>query len=120
MSDKNDVVIIKLDKERELRFGHRALKKLGALTGKNIDNLDDGDFDLEELEKMYYCGLFSDANKNGEKLELSDMEDLLDHAPMHVLMSKMQEALSNAMGGSLEIDPNLQRIAQKKKPTKKK
>ena len=32
-NDKNDVVILQLDRPRELRLGHKALKRFSALTG---------------------------------------------------------------------------------------
>lgn len=96
---RNDVVLIELDRPRELRYGHKALKNLVALTGKDIDSIDMDNFDLGELEKYIYCGLLSDARNNNETLRLEDMEDLLDRAPSitHV-MEKMQEALSIAFG----------------------
>jgi predicted solute-binding protein len=97
--DKNDVVVINLDRPRILRFGHKALKKLGALTGKGLADLGENDFDLEELEKILYCGLLSDAKENGETLKLEDMEDLLDQAESYnELLEAMNLALTNAFG----------------------
>jgi hypothetical protein len=99
MRQKNDVVLIELDRVRELRFGHKALKKLMALTGKSLDTFDTDSFDIEELEKVLYCGLLSDAKEHGEVLKLEDMEDLLDQAPSYgELMDKMQEAFQVAFG----------------------
>lgn len=103
--DKNDVIIIDLDRPRELRFGHKALKTMLKLTGKKLEEMDMDNFDLEELEKIMYCGLVSDAKTNGEDLKLADMEDLLDHAPFNVIMEKMQEAFAVAFG-SFDEDPN--------------
>lgn len=104
--DKNDVVIIELDRPRELRFGHKALKKLSALTGKSMDEMEsDEELDFEELEQIFLYGLERDARENGETLTLDMMEDILDYAPnIAYLMEKMQEAMSNAMGG---IEGNL-------------
>jgi hypothetical protein len=105
MKDKNDIVIIHLDRPRELRFGHKALKTLGALTGKDIDALTAGnDLDLEDLEKFMYCGLLSDAKANNETLNLEDMEDLLDTISFGELVQKMQEAMQKSFGGI--SDPN--------------
>lgn len=102
-NDKNDVVYINLDRPRYLRFGHKALKKLGALTGKGLESLGDGNFDLEELEKILYCGLLSDAKENGEALKLEDMEDLLDEADSYEdLLEKMNLALEKAFGSGDE------------------
>lgn len=111
--DKNDVVIINLDRPRELRYGHKALKTLLAMTGKDIESIDLENLDLEELEKYLYCGLLSDAKANGQTLALTDMEDLLDEAPSFgELINKMTEAIQKAMG-SLE-SPNEPTLPTKK------
>jgi hypothetical protein len=120
MPDKNDVVIINLDRPRELRFGHKALKTLTALTGKSIDNFEMDGNDLEEIEKIMYCGLLSDARENKETLKLEDMEDLLDHAPSYgELFEKMKIAFEAAFGQAEEDSKNLQRVAEMSKKTKK-
>lgn len=100
---KNDVVIIDLDRPRELRYGHKALKTMLAMTGKDFDSIDMDNIDLGEVEKYIYCGLLSDAKTNSETLKLEDMEDLLDQAPSfgHVI-EKMNEAFTIAFGG---LDP---------------
>jgi len=103
-ADNNDVIIINLDRPRVLRYGHKALKTLTEMTGKSIADLegDDG-FDLENIEKVIYCGLLSDAKENGETLKLDQMEDLLDCAPryQHVI-DKMQAAFAAAFGPAPE------------------
>lgn len=99
MGKNNDVVIIELDRPRELRFGHKAIKTMEAL-GVNITGQQEGEFAIEEIEKIIYCGLLSDARKNGETLRLEDMEDLLDQASNYQhIIDKMQEAFSAAFGG---------------------
>ena len=98
---KNNVVTIKLDRVRELRYGHKALKTLMNLTGKSLDNFDLEGFDLNELEKMLYCGLLSDARANNESLKLEDMEDILDEAEsFQYVIEKMSEAFEKAFGGN--------------------
>ena len=83
MADKNDIVIIELDRPRMLWFGHKALKTLTALTGKKLEDFETAfqDMDFELLEKVLYCGLLTDAKANNEVLKLEEMEDLLDKAP---------------------------------------
>jgi hypothetical protein len=104
MADKNDIVIIELDRPRVLRFGHKALKKLSALTGKSLEEFEMDGNNLEELEKVMYCGLLSDAKENNETLKLEDMEDILDHSKsFQYTMEKLQEALENAFG-SIPVD----------------
>lgn len=95
--EKNMTVLIELDRPREVRFGHKALKKLMALTGKSLNNITEEEFSMEELERVMYCGLLSDAKEHGETLELEQMEDLLDHAKsFNEVMEAMEKALENA------------------------
>ena len=79
-TDKNNLIVINLDRPRFVKFGHKALKQLGTLTGKKLEEMDENDFDLADLEKIMWCGLQADARENGEQLKLEDMEDLLDSA----------------------------------------
>lgn len=97
--DKNDVVIVHLDRPRELRFGHKALKRLSASSGKSMDDMGNDDLDFGQIEEIYYYGLQRDAQENGETLRLEDMEDLLDYAESYeYLIGKMTEAMDKAMG----------------------
>jgi hypothetical protein len=121
MSDKNDVVIINLDRPRELRFGHKALKKLTALTGKSMDNFEIDGNNFEEIEKIMYYGLLYDAKENNETLKLEDMEDLLDLAQSYgEIFNKMQLAFDASFREIEEQEKNSQRVAEKSKKTKKK
>ena len=104
MSDNNDLIILNLDRPRVLRFGHKALKTLVAMTGTKLEELEIDDFDLDEIEKVFYCGLLSDAREHGETLKLEDMEDLLDMVPSYAeLLEKMQLAF-NAAFGPTQVD----------------
>lgn len=95
--EKNTLVFINLDRPRFLRFGHKALKKLGALTGKAMTNLEDDDFDLADIEKVMWCGLMADAKEHNEDLKLEDMEELLDLAETYNdIMEAMNKALEQA------------------------
>jgi hypothetical protein len=95
--EKNNMVLLTLDRIREVRFGHKALKMLMTLTGKSLTNISEEEFSLDELEKVMFCGLYSDAKEHGEDLKLEDMEDLLDHAKsFNSIMDAMEQALNNA------------------------
>jgi hypothetical protein len=97
--DNNNVVAVELDRTRFLRYGHKALKTMLALTGKAMSEFNLNNFDLNELEKILYCGLLSDAKANGETLKLEDMEDILDEAEsFDYLVKKMEEAFSKSFG----------------------
>lgn len=93
-ADKNNTVIINLDRPRFIKFGHKALKQLGTLTGKKLEEMDENDFDLADLEKIMWCGLQADARENGEQLKLEDMEDLLDLADS---FGEIMEAMNKAL-----------------------
>lgn len=102
-ANNNDVVILHLDRPRELRYGHKALKQLGAITGKGLEDLEAGGVNFDDIEKYLYCGLLSDARKNGETLLLEQMEDLLDMAPRYGdIIEGMQMAFESAFGSSVE------------------
>jgi hypothetical protein len=94
--DKNDIVIINLDRPRVLRFGHRALKMMANMTNMNIDTIDNADLDLSEIEKIIFCGILQDSIDHGENLKLEDMEDLLDSVEFHVIIDAMNDALGKS------------------------
>jgi hypothetical protein len=103
MAKDTGLTLIKLDRTRELRYGHKALKMMQTLTGKSLSDFSMADFDLNELEKVLYCGLLSDARRNNEELKLEQMEDLLDEAEsFQYIVEKMEEAFSNAFGSGEE------------------
>jgi hypothetical protein len=96
-NDNNDLVVVHLDRPRFVRFGHKALKQLTKITGKQLEKLDEKDFDLGDLEAIMWCGLQSDAKENGEELKMEDMEDLLDKASSFAdIMEVMHKGLEQA------------------------
>lgn len=108
MADKNDIVILQLDRPRVLWYGHKALKTLTRMTGKDIDAaLNMNEVDLDQIEVILYCGLLTDAKRNNETLKLEDMEDLLDQAPKFMdIVNKMQEAFDAAFGNMGQQEKN--------------
>jgi hypothetical protein len=112
--NKSDLVVINLDRPRFLRFGHKALKTLTSMSDIDISNMDMSKFNMEDLEKIFYCGLLSDSKENGEVLKLDEMEDLLDLVPFKELVEKMQEAFTKSFGEVPEVDEkNDKRVAKK-------
>jgi hypothetical protein len=110
-----DLVVINLDRPRFLRFGHKALKMLMSMTDIDITKFDMSNFKFEDIEKVYYVGLLSDAKENGETLKLEDMEDLLDLAEFKDVVLKMQEAFEKSFGEvPAEVnEKNEKRVAKK-------
>ena len=110
---KNDVVMINLDRPRQLFCGHKAMKMMTKLMGTDIDVMDMNNIDLENIEIVMYCLLLKDARENNETLKLEDMEDLLDYVPFGEVVAKMQEAFDAGMGifEAEEQSKNLKRVA---------
>jgi hypothetical protein len=96
-TEDNPIVYINLDRPRELRFGHSALKRMTSLTGKTMFDVTSDEFSLEELEVVLMCGLLKDAREHGETLELKDMENLLDYASSYMdIIDAMNQAMEQA------------------------
>jgi hypothetical protein len=119
MANNNDVIIVELDRKRELRFGHKAMKKLLAANGKSVEEMEEGQSEnLEELETIFFYGLEKDARENGETLTMDMMEDILDCAPSYdYLMDKIKEAFAKAMGqfgGNVEAVTPAARASRRK------
>lgn len=111
----NDVVIIKLDRPREIRFGHKAIKTLCSMLGTSFEEISTvmNNPGPEIIEQVMYCGLLSDARKNGETLTLEQMEDLLDYADPYIeVVEKMNQAIVMAFGYADE-EKNTQGTATK-------
>lgn len=94
--DKNPVVMIELDRPRLLWFGHKAMKRWTAHTGRPITELNTSDMRPEDVEVLLFFMLQKDAQMHGEDLKLADMEDLLDEVPLGILYQKLGEAVAAA------------------------
>lgn len=97
----NDVVIIDLDRQRQLKFTHSALKQLVAITGDSVEDIgrkfDPANFEL--IETLAYYGLQKDAKDNGESMSLEKAVELLDEAPSYAhVIEKLTDAWFVAMG----------------------
>lgn len=88
----NNVVMIKLDKDRELRFGHKAMKKIESILGKPLMKLDMNELTSEQLETLYVCGL------NDDSVSSENITDIMDVVPYNVLIQKLTEAVMASFG----------------------
>lgn len=116
--DNNNVVIIELDRPREIRFGHSALKSMLATLGISLEEFEVDGGNLERLEQIMYFGLLSDARKNGETLKMEDMEGLLDQASSFgEIMEKMTLAINKAFETASQNSKNLKQVTTRKVKT---
>jgi hypothetical protein len=94
---KTDIVIIELDRPRELRFGFKALKviegtfkkSLMEIVGEGLNKLKSND-----IERILYAGLKEDDND----LEFDKVEELLNKTSYFNLITKMTDAIYKAYG----------------------
>lgn len=83
LPDENDTVIIELDRPRELKLGHKALKRFSALTGKSMVELQEAVQHYDVLTCLMYVMLAVDAEKHGEELTPEQVDDLLEDVPIY-------------------------------------
>ena|ERR1700752_428099 len=116
--NSNNVVVINLDRPREIRFGHSALKNMTASLNISLENFDIDGGNLEQVEQIMYFGLLSDARKNGETLKMEDMEGLLDEAESFgEVIEKMTLAINKAFNTASENSKNLKQVTTRKVKT---
>ena len=99
----SDVVILNLDRPRELRFGHKAFKALKTQTGMTLldieKKLNEGDLDPELIEKMVYVGL----RHEDETLTPEKVEDLIDQVPAYIdVVTAVAKAFVIGFAGTAE------------------
>lgn len=88
-------VFIKLDKEREIKFGNRASIRFQSITGQSIFKVlseleNKQDVDLMLFNQMLYVALIS---KNPEIESVEEVIDLVDeYSDMETLIQKCMEA----------------------------
>lgn len=92
--DKNDVVVIELDKPRELRLGHKALKRFSALTGCAMTELDKVTAHYDKLSALIYVMLSEDD----PDVTPETADELLDAAKLSYIVNKASEAIEAAFG----------------------
>lgn len=76
--DGNDVVMIELDRPRELKLGHKAMKRFSALTGSSMADMETEIQHYDKLACLMYVMLAVDAEKHGETLTPEQVDDLLE------------------------------------------
>jgi hypothetical protein len=93
----NDTIVIKLDKERTLKFRRKELKLLEKLFNKKISQIGFDDIDIDSITKMIHLGLLHED----AELTIEKAEELVDESEMTFgeMTKAVMEAFSIAMGG---------------------
>lgn len=103
--DENDTVMIELDRPRELKLGHKALKRFSALTGCSMADMEKEVQHYDKLSCLLYVMLAVDAEDHGENLTPAQVDDLLDPVPIKQLMELAMAAVAAAFGEEDEDQP---------------
>lgn len=90
--NQNDTVILELDRPRELRLGHKALKKFSAMTGCTMERMEDALKDYGKMTSLIYVML----SQEDSTLTPKQTDDLLDRVPLHVIVKKCSQAIAAA------------------------
>lgn len=68
------MIIVKLDKERILKYTRKQLKMIEQSFGKNISKIDFNDLGIDEMTKFIFYGL----KHEDESLTLEQCENIID------------------------------------------
>lgn len=97
----NDVVLINLDRPRQLKYTNSALKIISASLGVDIETIDEKlkPTNFEMIEELIFQGLQFEAKKDGESITKEQVVEWLDEAPSQAhLYEKLFEAWYLAWG----------------------
>ena len=87
MKENNPTVMLTLDRPRELRFGHRAMKRWAAYTGKSVAELETTVTNPVDAEILLFFMLEQDAAAHNEALDMGQIG---------VIYEKLSEAVNAA------------------------
>lgn len=94
--DNNTTVILELDRPRELRCGHKALKQFSAITCCAMDDLQNQVRRYDKLTALLYCMLHADD----PTVTPEQLDDWLDRPG--VKLKDVIEAVANAVAAAFE------------------
>ena len=102
--ENNKTVYIKLDRPRELWFGHKAQKMLENVYGMRVEALDTAAMSADVREKVLHVMLQRDADEHGEKLSRSETAELMDLVTPGKALRAIGKALEAAFAPDEEDD----------------
>lgn len=89
------MVILSLDKPRELKFSHKAMRQFCALTRVSVPELREAVQRYDLMATAVYCMLAA----QDDSLTPGQVEDMLDKLPVLEVYTKAVEAVGDALGG---------------------
>ena len=95
--DCNDVVILELDRPRELRLGHKALKRFSALTNCSMADMEQEIQRYDKLSCLLWVMVTQDQIDHDEDMMTPEqLDDLLDAVPIPKLTKLCSMAIEAA------------------------
>ena len=94
LPNNNDTVILGLDRPRELRLGHKALKRFSAMTGCSMEKVGSAINNYETMSTLVYVML----SQEDSTLTPEQVDDLLDPVPIGKIIAKCSQAITAAFG----------------------
>ena len=98
LPDENDTVIIELDRPRELKLGHKAMKRFSALTNCSMNDMEAEIQHYDKMSCLLYVMLAVDAEEHGEELTPTQVAALLEPVPIKQLMELVGAAIRASFG----------------------
>ena len=98
--ENNDIVILELDRPRQLRLGHKVLKRYLAKTGLKMKQFDESVQDYENL----CCLIYEMLHEEDPNLTPEACDDLLDMVPISEIYLKGAEAIKVGFGNQDETE----------------
>lgn len=93
-NENNDIVIIELDRPRELKFTHKVMKRYCAATGAKMSDIQDSVEDYNNMTRMIYEMLRADD----PDLTPEQCDDLLDLVPIGTILERGAAAIAAGFG----------------------
>lgn len=99
-NEKNDIIILELDRPRELRFTHKVMKRFCASTGTKMSEIQDAVEDYGNMTRLIYEMLRAEDTD----LTPEQCDDLLDMVPIGLILQKGAEAIAAGFGEAEETE----------------
>ena len=92
--EKNDIVMIKLDRPRELKFTHKVMKRFCAATGCKLSEIENTVDDYDNMTLLIYEMLRAED----PGLTQEQCDNLLDQVNLGMILQKGAEAIAAGFG----------------------
>ena len=113
--EKNDVVILDLDRPRPLRLTHRVLKRYLAATGIKMTEIDQSVEDYGNMTLLIYEMLRADD----PELTPEKCDELLDLVTLGTILQKGADAIAASFGDQVQTEGQQEGQAGRPLPPRK-